>query len=132
VTSKTPYYKAFDALKNIYLEDSWVLEIHDIEKSISFEMEFVLTKSHKFYDKPKKGEQYCYKRGQLILSGCAAKTLHLSDAEPSIDANGEKDLGNIYLFVKQNEQVELEGEWGRVIAKCDEVLVRYSPDEVSS
>lgn len=132
MTSTILYHDAFEALKYIYLEDSWVLGINQDEKSISFEVEFVLTKSHELYSEPKKNEQYCYKKGQLILSECSVISLKPSGHPPSTDANGEKDFGNIDTFTKQDGKVELSGDWGNLLAKCNEVLVNFNHDELSS
>ena len=124
-----PYHLCCKALENLYLEDSYVLDISKSDSSIYFDMEFVLTENHKLYHPPKENEQYCYKRGKLEFSSCPSSTLKLSKRRPSTDVNGEEDIGNIDYFVESYEGYFLEGCWGSLKAKCDKISVIYEVDE---
>jgi len=106
-----------------------VLNIFKDASSIRFDMEFVLTEKHKLYQPPKENEQYCYRRGKLEFLSCSSNTLELSNRHPSTDASGEKDIGNIDYFVESDEGYFLEGCWGSLKAKSDEVSVTYEPEE---
>ena len=123
-----PYHLCCKALENLYLEDSFVLDISKNDSSLRFDMEFVLTENHEFYHLPKENEQYCYRRGRLEFLSCSSTTLQLSNQLPSTDANGEKDIGNIHYFVSSNGGYFLEGDWGSLKVKCDKVSVTYEPE----
>ena len=127
------YHQCCEALANLYLEDSYVLDISEEDNSIRFDMEFVLTEKHKLYHPPKEKEQYCYKRGQLeFLSTSSSTILQLSNNLPSIDANGEKDIGNIDYFVGLNDKYFLEGDWGSLDVVCENVSVKYYAERTAS
>ena len=121
----TPYHEDFDALENIYLEDSYVLNISKEKDSVVFEMEFVLTHKHSLYRPAKKNEKYCYRHGRLQFSECSMVRLQRSNCPPSTDANGDIDFGNVDSFVKTNEKVSLNGCWGVLEADCAKVSVEF-------
>ncbi len=62
----TPYWR-LGGLEDVYLEDSWVLDIVARPGTVRFDMDFVLRESHGSYHAPTPGEQYCYKRGRLLF-----------------------------------------------------------------
>lgn len=62
------YFEIYD-LKNIYLEDSFVLGIKEKNNEIEFIVDFVLTENHPLYSIPKENENYCYKKGILLFKG---------------------------------------------------------------
>jgi hypothetical protein len=39
-------YETISGLENVYLEDSWVLGVHESDASLSFDLEAVLTEQH--------------------------------------------------------------------------------------
>ncbi len=55
-------YFNFPGFENIYLEDSYVLEIKTNSTSVEILLEAVLTEQHSLYTNPKNDEQYCYKK----------------------------------------------------------------------
>ncbi len=116
------YFEWVKALSDIYLEDSYVLEIRERPSEIQFEMEFVLRESHPFYAKPKSGERYCYRRGILRLNNCTDVQFYRSSTV-SFDANNEIDLGNIDVFDRDGDQILMSGDWGKLSLKSNEVLV---------
>lgn len=67
-------YCEIPVLSSIFLEDGYVLAIHENINSLVFDLEVVLTKEHPSYDGPKHGEQYCYRRALLSF-------LHVSSWE---------------------------------------------------
>ena len=126
MTTSLAYNEVISNLASIYLEDSWVLDITKNDDTVSFDMEFVLTEDHELYHSPKPNEQYCYKKGQLIFSSCSSIFLQLSNQKPSIDANGETDLGNIDSFTIMDEHFTLEGDWGTLEAECANVGLKFA------
>ena len=123
------YHEAFIQLAEVYLEDSWVLDITKNDDLVLFEMDFVLTERHNYFHPPKSGEQYCYRKGSLFFSSFSSAVLKLSNEKPSIDANGEIDLGNIHSFTAVNRKVSLEGDWGTLKVDRPKVTVKFDSEE---
>ncbi len=130
--SSIPYHEAYDLLRNVYLEDSYVLDIVEESDSIVFEMELVLRKGHSLYHLPKPSEKYCYKKGALRFLSCSSKKLELSNQRPSVDASGETDLGNIDWFEKISETAFLEGCWGKLEVNYGKFEVEFDKRETAS
>lgn len=116
------YFEWIEALSDIYLEDSYVLEIRERDSVIEFEMEFVLRENHLCYTQPESGERYCYRRGILRLSNCANVKFDRS-ATINTDATNEIDFGNIDIFSRKEDQISMSGEWGELSLTSDEVMV---------
>ena len=130
--SGVTYHEAYEVLRNVYLEDSYVLNIIEEADSVAFEMEFVLTEGHSLYHSPKPSEQYCYRKGRLQFLSCASAELKLSNQRPSTDANGETDLGNIDTFEKVSETHVLQGCWGKLEVNCNKLEIEFDDRENSS
>jgi hypothetical protein len=110
---ETSYGDAFPDLRDVYLEDSWVLRLDPAEHSVAFTLEAVLTRAHGRYHQPNPGEQYCYERAVLTLTSRSPVAYHLSGALPAHDLSGSADLGNIDTFRQSNSTSwELTGDWG--------------------
>ncbi|MEO0695856.1 MAG: hypothetical protein AAFY84_07135 [Pseudomonadota bacterium] len=116
------YFEWIEALSDIYLEDSYVLEIRERASEVEFEMEFVLRPGHVLYKEPAKDERYCYRRGVLRLSNCTDVQFDRSSTV-SFDANNEIDLGNIYIFDREGDRISMSGDWGKLSLISDEVMV---------
>ncbi len=113
MTSPVPYWE-LDVMNGLYLEDSYVLGIHERDGRLVFTMEFVLREQHPNYRPPNHGQQYCYRRGELIFEPASEiEWLERHDVA-SVDATGETDLGNIDSMNSRDGVYQLEGEWGHV------------------
>jgi hypothetical protein len=77
------YYRLFKSLAEVYLEDSWVLEVDERGGSLVFDLEVVLTERHAFYGPPQPGEMHCYRRGQLIVRSPLPISLRRSGNPPA-------------------------------------------------
>ncbi len=118
-------YFNFPGFENIYLEDSYVLEIKTNSTSVEILLEAVLTEQHSLYTNPNSNEQYCYKK--IVI--------HFPDAESVIwidrkmisytDANGEIDFGNIDEFYLENDFYRLSGDWGELKIKSGKPIIEY-------
>ena len=97
-TGGVEYWEAFAALRDVRLEDSWVLEIAPRRTGAAFRLEAVLTEGHRDYCRPGPDEQYCYRTGWLHISGAHSAELTLSGTRPALDATGTTDMGNIDCF----------------------------------
>jgi hypothetical protein len=108
----TSYEEAFDPLRGIYLEDSWVLDLVPTESSIAFELDAVLTPEHPEYRGPRPGEPHDYRRARLLVTGDRA-TVELSGLPAAVDVSGEADLGHIDAWaVDDTGTSKLTGDWG--------------------
>lgn len=116
-------YYQIPELSNIYLEDSYVLALHELSDRVVFDLDIVLTEKHPLYEAPKKGDQYCYKKGSLcFLKVDSIEWIHKKSIRFS-DATGENDYGNIDFFSKNGDVYSLSGDWGDVRIKCSSVML---------
>ncbi len=118
------YYEKIACLQHIYLEDSWVVRLSEIQNSIEFELEAVLTKEHPEYHPPKPNEQYCYKKLVLQLGNCKHVNWIQKSFRPFTDANGAIDFGNIDHFNVTDNKLHLSGDWGEVRLECSSISLR--------
>ena len=117
-TPHVEYQDAFTDLAEVYLEDSWVLDVAPTERGVTSWLDAVLTNKHPRYQPPAPNEQYCYRRARLTV--CAKRSqLHRADAPPATDASGEHDFGNIDLFAPVDWDGdgawEMSGGWGELL-----------------
>ena len=106
------YSEMFDELRDVYLEDSWVLALRQVDGQLTFDLDAVLTESHPRYQVPKPGEQYDYLRAELVVTG-EDVLLELSGAQPARDATGQTDIGHIDAWhTDAAGWSTLEGDWG--------------------
>ncbi|MCP4487956.1 MAG: hypothetical protein GY820_11645 [Gammaproteobacteria bacterium] len=116
------YFEIGD-LKNIYLEDSFVLNITEKNDEIRYEVEFVLTENHPLYSTSPEIEQYCYKKGALLFKGVSSVIWEDRSNKNFVDKNNEIDYGNIDCFSFSGENFKLSGDWGVVSFKANSVAV---------
>lgn len=113
------YPDAFAGLAEIYLEDSWVLDVTATEHVVVFRLDAVLTPSHPRHRPPSAGEQHCYLRATLTVASTTRSLLHRSDAPATTDSSGEVDFGNIDVFNAvdwDGERAwEMSGGWGGLL-----------------
>ena len=108
----------------LYLEDSYILNMIETPKLFSFQMEFVLTEDHPQYKAPLENEMYCYQHGEInFIEPKQVTWKYRNQKAASFDANGECDFGNIDIFLKSEKGYLLEGDWGSVVIKCDQLEV---------
>ncbi|MDB9516437.1 hypothetical protein PN466_05615 [Roseofilum reptotaenium CS-1145] len=105
------YYK-LPGLENVYLEDSYVLEIVEEPTLLRFVLDVVLTEEHPHYQEPKIEEQYCYRQAWLEFSGIEDIIWVKKNIHPFTDATGSLDYGNIDVFYQSNTKYHIEGDWG--------------------
>ena len=106
-------YSELPGLENVYLEDSFVLDIEESSDKLVFELDAVLTPAHPSYAPPRPDEQYCYRRARLQFKTDSVSWLARSQSRFR-DAAGEEDLGNIDVFTADCGHYHLEGDWGTV------------------
>lgn len=114
-------------MDQVFLPDSWVLDVTTTDSSVCFVLDAVLQEGHaRFYWPPRPGEQYPYARLRWCLHG----QVHWNDGPrldaPATDAAGERDFGNIdtWLELEGGKQL-LEGDWGSVVVAATSQSVEY-------
>ncbi|WP_156376701.1 hypothetical protein [Yonghaparkia sp. Root332] len=100
------------ALRDVYLEGSWVLGFTIRPDSFTMRVEFVLLPTHPAYRKPQHGEMYSYRRGDLSFEHFATFEWKPAGFRPATDAKGEVDYGSIDLLQADHEVVQIEGDFG--------------------
>lgn len=123
------YPDAFTDLAEIYLEDSWVLDVTATEHGVSFRLDAVLTPAHPGYHPPAPGEQQCYQLATLRVTSTKRSLLTRSDVPAAIDASGELDLGNIDVFSAVDwdgeDAWQFSGNWGELLTVEPSVAITF-------
>jgi len=124
------YQDAFADLADIYLEDSWVLDVSDVEHGVAFRLDAVLTPDHPRYHPAEAGEQHCYLLATLTVTSAKRALLHRSDAPAATDASGERDFGNIDVFSAVDwdghRAWEVRGSWGELLTIEPSVSIAFA------
>ena len=115
------YYEI--CLANVYLEDSYVLAIEEGASTLSFTMDLVLLETHPLYEKPKAGEQYCYRGARILFRETQLILWNKRNALVFTDADDSVDLGNIDTFTIEGCTYHLTGDWSAVSVRCGTLLV---------
>ena len=113
------YSESVPALKDIYLEDSFVLAIHENGDEFRFDLEAVLTEDHPQWTPPNPDEQYAYRRIGLVFERPRRVEWIRKTMRPNRDATGEVDYGNIDSLKWDGTAYELTGDWGQVRVEAD-------------
>ncbi|MBO0898428.1 hypothetical protein J1G42_00425 [Cellulomonas sp. zg-ZUI222] len=117
-------YWDLDALRDLYLEDSWILDVVARPGIVELTADFVLLESHPLYRTPAAGEQYCYQRGTLRFAGVRSLSWeHQSEVCPAVDATGERDYGSIDTLDRSADTFTLIGDFGRMVIDAPEPSV---------
>jgi len=119
------YYEMTE-LKNLYLEDSFVLSIDEFEGEIVFSMDFVLNENHPLYSEPSFEENYYYRKGKIKFTEPKVVRWIKRNEKRTTDINGEVDFGNIDTFIKSDdEKYVLSGDWGKLEISPKDIIIEY-------
>ncbi len=122
------HYGRLAGLKDVYLEDSFVLSVIDEPRSLRFTVLMVLREQHASYVKPTSQERYCYRLGVLEFRDVTAIDWKQRSKKRYRDADGRVDYGNIDVFFREEDgSYHLEGDWGIVDVEAQAPIVRF-PD----
>ena len=80
-------------------------------------LDAVLVPGYAAYRPAPPDEQYCYRRGHLVITSRELPRLRRSGAPPARDATGEQDLGHIDALMPvaaARETWRLKGDWGEL------------------
>ncbi|MDF3136926.1 hypothetical protein, partial [Pseudomonas extremaustralis] len=83
----------------------------------------VLLETHPLFEKPKAGEQYCYRRARILFRETQLILWHKRSALVFTDADDNVDLGNLDTFTIEGRTYHLTGDWGAVSVRCSTLLV---------
>jgi hypothetical protein len=108
-----PYYE-IPGFEEVFLEDSWVMEIQDNPSGVTFFLDAVLREKHPLYQPRLPGEQYCYRRAQLKFRDASKVNWVRKTLIPNADITGEVDFGNIDTFYFSGGHYYLSGCWGEL------------------
>ena len=108
-------YWTIPGFEDLYLEDSWLLEIRPGEETLTISADLVLRESHPAYRTPRSGEQYCYRAGLITFDEVTALSWTDRSHMPAIDASGEEDLGSFDQFEVEDGWYVLTGDFGRIV-----------------
>jgi hypothetical protein len=105
-------YWHLPGFNDVYLEDSWVLNVLVDPALVRFTLNLVLRESHPLYNPPRVGEQYCCWRAELIFESATSVVWEQRGSPPAQDATGALDFGNIDSLQFDSNRYHLEGDWG--------------------
>jgi len=110
---KVNYYD-FKGFENIFLEDSFVLNLIITPLIFTIDLELILTQNHFLYQKPLPNELYCYRKAQIKFSNVESIIWTDKIQQPLTDASGEMDFGNIDEFLLIDGTYKIFGELGNL------------------
>jgi hypothetical protein len=108
-----PYYE-IPGFEEVFLKDSWVMDIQDDPSGVTFFLDVVLRENHPFYEPRFPGEQYCYRRAHLKFREPSNVNWVRKDMKPAVDTTGEIDFWNIDTFYFSGGHYYLSSEWGEL------------------
>jgi hypothetical protein len=111
------HYSDLPELNNIYLEDSFVLDVITTASSAIFKLEVVLTENHPSYKDPLASEHYCFRKAELVFEDAEEVFWKEKVMRPITDATTEIDYGNIDSFFIVDGVFCLQGDWGEIEIK---------------
>lgn len=119
-------YYEWAGFSNVYLEDSFIIQISESDTELVFDIEFVLTEDHPLFEQPKAAEQYCYRTGKLVFSGVSSVNWKKKSNLRFSDANDEEDYGNIDVLRRISDEVyEISGDWGDLEVVSSQVEIIF-------
>lgn len=120
------HYSQIPGFEGVYLEDSWVLQIIREANSLVFVVDLVLLESHPSYSPPTAGEQYCYRRAQVIFGNLRSLRWKSGVSRAATDASGETDLGSFDEFRVRADEYAFSGDFGSIVIAADAPVIRFT------
>lgn len=117
-------YRELPSLKNIALEESWVLDIIIRPYFLAIKFEFVVCPEHSLYRPPEKDETYAPVAAFLVFNN--VQTIRwVSGQPPTRSADPDGDYGQLEICMLGNPRNFLRGEFGEIEVFSDSPLVIY-------
>ena len=123
------HYAKLPGLKDVYLEDSYVLSVVEDAGTFKLTLQIVLNEAHPSYKKPVL-ERYAYRLGVLEFRDVASVRWSRRSKKKYRDADGRVDYGNVDVFYRERENnvdvYHLEGDWGVVDVIAGPPIIRLA------
>lgn len=127
MTAERVHYSKLLGLKDVYLEDSYVLGISEDGALLRLTLHLVLCEKHPSFKVPLSMERYCYRLGVLEFRNVTAIEWHHRSKNKYRDADGRVDYGNVDVFYREGEGTyHLEGDWGIVDVTSSPPVIRLT------
>lgn len=123
----TLQYFELAGFENVYLEDSFVLDISARPGTVTVHLELVLTEQHSDYSPPPLDERYCYRRATICFGGVRRLNWIRGERQPSRDANNEIDFGGVDQFVAEASSYSLTGDFGELVIEAERCRLEILP-----
>lgn len=118
-------YTSIPGFENIYLEDSFVLDIEAHPGLLRLRLDAVLTEDHPEYSAPGPDEQYCYRSALIQFNGVTRLHWLASSFRPAVDANDEIDYGGIDQFGRDGDTYVLAGDFGQIDVEASGCTIEF-------
>lgn len=119
-------YSALLGLEHVFLEDSYIVGIHELPEALRVVLHVVLLPEHPAYEAPRPDRQHCYRTGILEFPK-AEVSWEERLFQKFTDRDGLVDYGNIDRLVRHEDGTyEMEGDFGkaRIRSNHPELTVR--------
>lgn len=114
MTTEPTSYSNVPALAQLYLEDSFILDVLSDDQGLRFKVDLVLSPGHLSYHEPRQGEKYCYEQGWISIAHPRSVHWIRRTMRPFRDASDEIDFGSIDSWQVDGDITHIEGNWGEV------------------
>ncbi|MFE2297653.1 hypothetical protein ACFXAW_05595 [Streptomyces sp. NPDC059445] len=118
-------YPTFPGFESVHLEDSYVLDITVHPSVLRLQLDLLLLPGHPEYGTPLPGDRACFRRATIVFSPVRDLRWTGQDVgRPAMDASGTLDFGSVDSLTRDQDNYELQGDWGTI-------LLRSSPPSLS-
>ncbi|WP_406458436.1 hypothetical protein OG782_36190 [Streptomyces sp. NBC_00876] len=111
-------YPNLPGFEFVRLEDSYVLDITIHPGVLSVRLDLMLLPGHPEYGAPFPGDRACFRQATLAFSHI--RDLHWTDqgvVKPAVDASGTLDFGSVDSLTRDDDNYEVQGDWGTILLK---------------
>ncbi len=116
-------YTEIPELEHFVLEESWVLDISSTPGGLTIRIDLVFDKDHPELKPAPAGDVYYTRQSLLRFDGVRRLEWMDQGARPSRDASGEVDYGHIDSMLWEDDQYELEGDFGTIRLSASRVHI---------
>jgi hypothetical protein len=119
-------WTAMPAFDGLDLTESFISSWEQNNKTLRFEVDFVLTPDHPMFRPALPDEWACFRRGAVTFPNVRAITglKSMSEVRPAIDATGERDYGHFDTFVERAPGAfEVAGDFGTFLVESEPPIV---------
>lgn len=94
-----------------------MLDVQARPRKLTIRREIVLRETHPAYSEPAPGQQYCYRRGDIVFARVTELRWTGQGRPPGIDASGEIDYGSIDVLDVEGSRYHLVGDFGEIVLR---------------